>query len=715
MPVFLAPWFLVAGLAAAVPVAIHLLHRRKPAPIVFSTVRFLQEALIETRRSRHLTHAGVLLLRMLIILLLAAAFARPKVRVSSWLPEGRRHVIVVVDSSASMRCRHSGGQTSFERAADWAADLVQSLGSGDRVALMLPGREDPFALFPPSSDLARVEGALRGAECGWQQADVAKRLVELFNRLPEDARGWEPEIHVFSDFQAADWSEAALDSLAARLEELGAALFLNRVTPAQPVNAGIREVRTQPNAILGAGAVRALVTLGADAGFSGGNSVVLEQDGDELDRQGASLTPGAEEELALRTSVRAERDFFTATIRLSEDVYTPDNLHFVALPRRDAVPVLIVDGGSASGGGMDSFFLQRALRPGMASTTLFAPDVIGRGEFDNHSLDRYRAVLLCNPAALGDAEVLRLEQFVEGGGMVTIFPGDQESVAENLSRFTPFKTLRAVRDVRSERSSVRLIGTDAPGPVERRTEALLSELPAIPLRTRLVFDAVPASVRTAFRYEDGPPFALQASYGSGTLGVLSLSAGRDWSDWPLSPHFVVFLHELLRSGFRDSEAGFMISAGESLTIPAFGRGTVADFQLAGPDGETRLVSAERTGAGAPFAVSGLTVPGLWTLRAGDREWRAAVNIPPSERSLEFIDAAPLLQAFSEVEANSAATPAELRTRLEMLHRGRPVWPVLLIAAFALTILEEIIANLRSSTRSLAGVIGALARRGRPGA
>lgn len=712
MPVFLAPWFLVAGLAAAVPVAIHLLHRRKPAPMLFSTVRFLQEALTETRRSRHLTHVGVLLLRMLIILLLAAAFARPKVRVSSWLPEGRRHVIVVVDASASMRCRHSGGEPSFERAVDWAAELVQSLGSGDRVALMFPGHEDPFALFPPSSDLERVEGVLRRTECGWQQADGAKRLIELINRLPEDARGQEPEIHVFSDFQAEDWSESSLGTLAAGLEELGAALFLNRVTPTQPVNAGIREVRMQPSAILGAGAVRALVTVGADAGFSGGNTVVLEQNGEELDRQGVTLSAGAEKEAVLRSRVEGEGDFFTAIIRLSRDTYTADNLQYVALPRRDAVPVLIVDGGAATGGGMDSFFLQRALRPGAASTTLFEPEVIGRREFDNHRLEQYQAVLVCNPAELGDAEVLRLEQFAEGGGMVAIFPGDQESVAENLSRFTPFKALRATRDVRSERTAVRLIGTDAPGAVERRTEVLLPETPDIPLRTRLTFEEVPPSVQEVFRYEDGPPFALQASRGSGTLCAVSISAGRDWSDWPLSPHFVIFLHELLRFGFGDVEAGFTIAAGESLTVPAFGRSTVVDFQLAGPNGETRLISAERNGAGAPFSVSGLTVPGLWTVTAGEREWRAAVNIPPSERSLDFVGAKPLLQAFSEVEANSAETPEELRTRLDMLHRGRPVWPALLIAAFALTILEEVIANLRSSTRSLAAGIGALAHRGR---
>lgn len=715
MPAFLAPWFLVAGLAAAIPVAIHLLHRRKPAPMPFSTVRFLREALVETRRSRHLTHVGVLLMRMLIILLLAAAFARPKVQVSSWLPEGRRYVILMVDASASMQCRQPGGRTSFERAADWAVQVVESLGSGDQVALLFPGREAPFALFPPSSSLDRVAGVLRSTECGWQQADCAKRLAELLNRLPDDARGSEPEIHVFSDFQSEDWPEETLASLVPALKEHRAALFLNRVTPPPPVNAGIREVRMQPGAILGTGSVRAVVTVGADAGFSGGNTVTFERDGAELDREGITLTAGEQTEAVLLTQVTGEQDAFTASIRLSQDTYSADNLHYVALPRMEAVPILIVDGGRLRGGGADTFFVQRALRPGTGASTLFAPVVIGWQQFATHPLGRYRAVLVCNPRSLGDAEVLRLEQFTEGGGLVAVFPGDQESLAENLNRFAALKSLRVSRDIRTERSPLGLISSETPGPVERRVRAVLPDLPTVPLRTRLAFRDIPASARPVFRYDDGPPFALAVPHGAGVLWFPSVSAGREWSDWPLSPHFVIFIHELLRSAFQATGSDFTIVAGESLTIRPFGRQGVVDFRLAGPAGDSRVVSSERRDPTAPFSVSGMTRPGLWTVTSGEREWHAAVNIPPSERSLAFTGADPLLQALSGAEVSSTSTPAELNTRLDLLHRGRPVWPLLLIAAFALTILEELIANLRSSTRSLVQVAGSLLHRRRAGA
>ncbi|MCR4572462.1 MAG: BatA domain-containing protein, partial [Lentisphaeria bacterium] len=45
MPFFLGSSFLLAGLAVVVPIALHLLHRRRPQPIMFGTLRFLQTAI----------------------------------------------------------------------------------------------------------------------------------------------------------------------------------------------------------------------------------------------------------------------------------------------------------------------------------------------------------------------------------------------------------------------------------------------------------------------------------------------------------------------------------------------------------------------------------------------------------------------------------------------------------------------------------------------
>lgn len=700
MPAFLAPWFLVAGLAAAIPVAIHMLHRRTPAPILFSTVRFLQEALAETRRSRHLTHVAVLAMRMLILLLLAAAFARPKLQVSAWLPAGRRVVVLVVDASASMRCRNPEGGTSFELAKDWAGEVLGGLDSGDRVALVFPGGEDPFAMLAPGSNISAARRLLAETECGWQQARCARFLNELLDRLPAEDLALTPELHVFSDFQEEDWPPPALAALKSTLEKHRVSLFLNRATPERPANAGFRDVRLQPNAVLGSGTVRAIAAVGADPGFSGGNTVRMLRDGQTLDRDGINLAPGETAEAVLTTRATGSDDFFTAELRLGEDACRSDNAFHVCLPRMEAIPVLIVDGGEERGGGQDSFFVRRALRPGEASVTLFNPSTVGWLDFAGEDLARYRAVFVCNPPQLGDAAVVRLEQFAEGGGTAVIFPGDRRAVAEGLPRFAALKELRTERNEASSRSSMALISTETPGVAERRIGAALPELPSIPVRARLLFEALPEAVRPVFRYEDGAPFAVARRVGAGRVWALSVSAGREWSDWPLSPHFVVFLHELLRASFRDTAPSFMIEAGQPLSVPPFGREKVADFRLRGPDGVEQTATATRVGLDEPFAVTGLTVPGHWTVHSGDRSWQTGVNVPAAERPLRFVGPKPILSALQGTQVRSATSHAALREQIDALRRGRPLWPLLLIAAFALTVLEELVANVRSSTTGL---------------
>ncbi|HUO51673.1 MAG TPA: BatA domain-containing protein, partial [Gemmatimonadaceae bacterium] len=74
---FLSPLWLLAALAAAVPLAIHLLRRRTGAPIDFPAVRWLQRAEREHSRSLRLRNLLLMLLRVGAVLLFALAAAQP--------------------------------------------------------------------------------------------------------------------------------------------------------------------------------------------------------------------------------------------------------------------------------------------------------------------------------------------------------------------------------------------------------------------------------------------------------------------------------------------------------------------------------------------------------------------------------------------------------------------------------------------------------------
>ena len=132
MPFFLGSGFLVAAAAVIVPIALHLLQRRRPRPVMFGTLRFLRDAIAQSRRAHRITQGLTLLMRILIILLLTAAFARPLLRRSGLIPAGRRTVVMIVDCSASMQTLE-GGRNYFDHARSWAVALTDSLQDGDAV------------------------------------------------------------------------------------------------------------------------------------------------------------------------------------------------------------------------------------------------------------------------------------------------------------------------------------------------------------------------------------------------------------------------------------------------------------------------------------------------------------------------------------------------------------------------------------------------------
>ncbi len=88
-----AHWLVLGfgGLLVAIPVVLHLMMRPKPKILTFPAVRFLQQMERSSKRSLQLRHWLLLLLRCLLLLAVAAAFARPSASTAAfgnWLGFG---------------------------------------------------------------------------------------------------------------------------------------------------------------------------------------------------------------------------------------------------------------------------------------------------------------------------------------------------------------------------------------------------------------------------------------------------------------------------------------------------------------------------------------------------------------------------------------------------------------------------------------------------
>ena len=98
---FLAPLYLLAGLAIAIPIALHLFRRRTDLVVEFPAVRLLVRSPVEHQRRKRLRELILLALRITALVLLAAAFARPYFT-DRILAADAAITVIAVDRSFSM-------------------------------------------------------------------------------------------------------------------------------------------------------------------------------------------------------------------------------------------------------------------------------------------------------------------------------------------------------------------------------------------------------------------------------------------------------------------------------------------------------------------------------------------------------------------------------------------------------------------------------------
>src|SRR5438132_8806986 len=157
---FLAPAFLAAFAAIAIPVIIHLIQRERKTIVAFPSLMFLRRIPYQSVRRRKVRHWLLLAMRAAAVLMIVAAFARPYLRqgaLASTAAGGAREVVVLLDQSASM-----GYGDHWQRAKDAAAAAIRSIGVGDKASLVLFSRNAEENMRA-TADRGRLEAALRAA------------------------------------------------------------------------------------------------------------------------------------------------------------------------------------------------------------------------------------------------------------------------------------------------------------------------------------------------------------------------------------------------------------------------------------------------------------------------------------------------------------------------------------------------------------------------
>jgi len=196
---FLNPLLLWGLLAAAVPIAIHLLNRRRHKTIQWAAMQFLLKATRESRGKKKLRHILILTCRALAISALVFAAARPIVSgLIGWGGGSIDTVVLLLDRSASMESKPGDGLNPRRQIViEKVRDAMANLGS-PRLVLIDSASRKPQEV--PSPDILTELSATA-------PTDTAADFPTLLNRAAEflmETSG-RSEIWLASDLQSSNW------------------------------------------------------------------------------------------------------------------------------------------------------------------------------------------------------------------------------------------------------------------------------------------------------------------------------------------------------------------------------------------------------------------------------------------------------------------------------------------------------------------------------
>ena len=511
---FLFPAFLFGGLAAAVPIVLHLLRREHLPLVPFSDIRFLQAARVEQTRRRRLRELLLLALRVAALLLLAVAFARPFV--SDGAAPGRPATVVLVDTSFSLSAPGQGERVraqALEAIATAPVDHLVGVVAFDdtaRVVAELAGgraaARAAVAALSPGVHSTRYRVGLAAASA----------LIGL-----RDGR-----IVVVTDRQASGWDQGA-----------------GAISP--DVDVEIRDVAPPAGnlAVVGiepepAATAAVLFRVGAAAPET---PVVLAVDGDPLSE--ILVTPGLG-----RTTVRFPVVLpaaGVATVSVVDPIgYAADNRRYRLLdPPAPALVLLVISDPRARDA---VFYLERALAPGeetgpFSVVTMAAAEIAARPEH----LDQARAVVLTGALGLDRRGRDRLATFVRGGGGLLLVAGPALDPGLVTDLFSVTDGLRlGLGTTLVHDQPVTLAPTDLRHPILRGFGSLVGNLGRPRFnRTRALTEDVDAPGAVIVRFDDGSPALVEHVVGAGRVLVFASGLGNVWNDFPRRPTFVPFLHE----------------------------------------------------------------------------------------------------------------------------------------------------------------------------
>ncbi len=710
----LTPVFAIAGAAAAaIPILLHMLRRTPSQKMMFSLVRFLRPSLPKMTRRSKIEHWPLMLLRILALVLIGLAFARPFQRLAVPGPEiegGVDRVAILVDTSASMR--RDGIR---EQVQQQIQDVVADLKPTDTLSIDFFSRTSRTVLTAeewnrtePGLRNALVEQAIESFEPDWLETRTAAALLNVAEQVSQETAGaprvGSRRVVLITDFQRG----SQLDELQSTTWPASVEVDL-RVT--RSTNSGNAGISLAPDDQHGQSQVR--LTNSADSSRS--DFVLQPFDSNGVPTGSAvkvEVAPGQRRLIAIPVSNQSSASVI-AGIELLQDDHPFDNVVDLPLVQNPNIQVAHVGPKDFNDSELMRYYLQRVID----GNEVEPADVTDVQREDGVTLpigDEIRLVIVTD--VVPEGLIASIRSCLERGGTLLIALTSVE-VAGSVADLLP-EPLSAVEATVNDYA---MLGRVDFGNAlfSSFADARFSDFSSIRFwRYRKLRPAEAESAwRTVAAFDTGDPAIMECITPAGGKVVIFSSGWHPQdSQWALSTRFPPMMTSLIRQSNPRMGGQATYAVGETV-VPTELVGT-DDWTILTPDGReitaTTPSAAAEAAADLPSTVVVseapaivrvlLDQPGRFQLSAGiSGEQKSMTLIVGLSSSETRTDPLPVgqLQALglpAEVRREDGSDPERMEPLLASqlnsaeLESRQKFWRWLLLAGLGCLMLEAIIAG-----------------------
>jgi hypothetical protein len=681
---FLAPAFLVGLLAIGVPLWLHRVARANPTQHPFASLMLLEASETQRTAKRTLRYWLLLATRILLLIVLALAFAGPLLT-ARMVPQPNASAelhAILVDTSLSM---HHGSR--WQRTLEEADKVLADTPSSDRV-MLLAGSGHRISVVnesTPASNAGALRAALRNLKPGIERLDYGFAMSTANSWLGSPR----PKVvlHLISDMQRsaaplrfADLQLPARTQLAihdvsnsdagnvyitqASLAPLDThslqATIGNSVTQPQQRNVILRvddkEV-SRKNVTLPAATAQPEIVAGEGGNAPPGGGGALQPAVHPMTSSGTSFTNVTFSDLNL--SAGAHR--IEVSLDPSDDL--PQDDHYYSVIEQANPTALLISRDTEAD---DSSYFAAAI--GSLSGPRLTVEQRVANAMDSGGLAKYSLIVITDPDALSSATARRIHAYVAAGGAVLATLGEEVNDDDPL------------------------LGTLKPGEVRNRTGKVGDVATTHPvLREAADWNRVrffrqrsiqlTPDDKTLISLDDGTPLLIERTVGAGRMLVLTVPVDRRWSDLAIHPLFVHFI----------GAAASYLTQAEATTSSALVGATVTTGLTAGGGGQIFDPQGRRV-LGLAQSTTDRLIPdqaGFYEIRGSEGARWLAVNVDSRESDLatlppDFVERWQALRAQEPTSAVATAPTPEATPK--------SLGPWLLWLAAALLLAEVLLAN-----------------------